>query len=157
MKTPGRRYWRHFGVFIVKLFYTLFYWFDCLLRTAKFLLGIARESLKNLFPLWVQECWPETRRNFTWLASFYLYKTSNGNTRTMWETCSKLTIKAPERRCLHRYNVFTVNFEQILHVLVFPLLTLSKWIQNGHFLFWYSIITFCQCWKCFCQVFCSST
>ena len=43
------------------------------------------------------------------------------------EICSKLTIKTPERRHSHRYGVFIVNFEQILHdFLVFPLLTLIK-------------------------------
>ena len=47
-------------------------------------------------------------------AGTYLLKVSDGNTRTMCEICSKLTIK-------------TVNFEQILHiVLMFPLLTLDK-------------------------------
>ena len=28
----------------------------------------------------------------------YLFKDNNGNTRTMCEICSKLTIKTPERR-----------------------------------------------------------
>ena len=31
-------------------------------------------------------------------ASIYLFKVNNGNTRTMCEPCSKLTIKSPERR-----------------------------------------------------------
>ena len=31
-------------------------------------------------------------------ASIYLFKVNNGNTRTMSEPCSKLTIKSPERR-----------------------------------------------------------
>ena len=56
------------------------------------------------------------------LASIYLFKVNNGNNRTMGEICSKLTIKAPERRQPRRSSVFTVNFEQILHILlVFPL------------------------------------
>ena len=41
----------------------------------------------------------------------------------MGETCSKLTIKTPEAR---RSGAFIVTFEQVSHVLVFPLLTLNK-------------------------------
>ena len=56
------------------------------------------------------------------LAVIYMFKVNNGNTRTMCEICSKLTIKTPERS-----DVFIVNFEQILHtVIMFPLLTLNK-------------------------------
>ena len=41
-------------------------------------------------------------------------------------TCSKLTIKIPERRHWRRYVIFIVNFEHSSHlVLVFPLLTLT--------------------------------
>ena len=36
--------------------------------------------------------------------------TGNRNIRTMYETCSKLTIKTLERR---RSGVFIINFEQI--------------------------------------------
>ena len=55
-------------------------------------------------------------------AAIYLFRVSNGNTRTICEICSKLTIKTPERR-----RVFMVNLKQIYHiVLVFPLLTLIK-------------------------------
>ena len=46
-------------------------------------------------------------------AGIYLFKVNNGNTRTMFEICSKLTIKTPERRQLRRSGVFIVNFEQI--------------------------------------------
>ena len=52
---------------------------------------------------------------------------SDGNTRTICEICSKLTIKTPKWRQWPRSGVFIVNFEQISHgILVFPLLTLSK-------------------------------
>ena len=48
----------------------------------------------------------------------YLSKVNYENTRTMCETCSKLTIKTP---------AFIVNFEQISNiVLAFLLLTLNK-------------------------------
>ena len=44
----------------------------------------------------------------------------------MCEICSKLTIKTPD--------VFIVNFEHILHlVLFFPLLTLSRQMPAGNF------------------------
>ena len=40
--------------------------------------------------------------------------------------CSKLTIKTPEQRQWHHFEVFLANFEQIWYiVLVFPLLNLS--------------------------------
>ena len=42
-------------------------------------------------------------------------------------TCSKLTIKTPERRHFRRSGVFIVNFEHISHsVLVFLLLNMSR-------------------------------
>ena len=59
----------------------------------------------------------------TFLASMYLFKVSNTNTRKMCEICSELTIKTPEWRQWRRSSVFIVNFEQISHVvMVFPLL-----------------------------------
>ena len=62
----------------------------------------------------------------------YLFKVNNGNIRTMCETCSKLTVKTPERRQLRRSGVF-VNFEQILQIIqVFPLLTLNKLMPTGN-------------------------
>ena len=67
-------------------------------------------------------------------ASIYLFNVSNGNTRTMREICSKLTMKAPEQR-QHHSRVFNINFEQISHiVLVVPLL---KLVNVGWF-FWAS-------------------
>ena len=55
-----------------------------------------------------------------------MFKVNNRNTRTWCETCSKLTIKIPERR-RRRSRTFIVNFEHISHlVLVFLLLTLSR-------------------------------
>ena len=47
-----------------------------------------------------------------------LAKVNNENTRTMYENCSKLTIKSPE---LQQWRVFISHI-----VLVFPLLTLNK-------------------------------
>ena len=50
----------------------------------------------------------------------------------MWEICSTLTIKTPERGNGRRSGVFFVNFEQISHfALVFSLLTLNKQMPVG--------------------------
>ena len=49
-------------------------------------------------------------------------------------TCSKLTIKTPERRHWCCSTAFIVTSEQISHhVLVIPLFTLNKWIASGHY------------------------
>ena len=44
-------------------------------------------------------------------AGNYMFKGNNRSTRTRCEICSKLTIKAPERR--RRSGAFIVNFEHI--------------------------------------------
>ena len=49
-------------------------------------------------------------------AGKYLFKVNNVNTRTMYEICSKLTIKTSQRRHGRHSAVFIVNFEQILHI-----------------------------------------
>ena len=46
----------------------------------------------------------------------YLFNVSNGNTRTMCETCLKLSLKTPEQCHLRRSCVFIVNFGQISHM-----------------------------------------
>ena len=55
-----------------------------------------------------------------------LLKVSNRNTRTTnYETCSKLTVKTPERREVTSFVV--VDFEQVSElILVLLLLTLNK-------------------------------
>ena len=52
---------------------------------------------------------------FRFLAGIYLFRVNNRNTRTMCETCSKLTIKTSERHHWRRSGVFIVNSEQISH------------------------------------------
>ena len=67
-------------------------------------------------------------------AGIHLFKVKKGNTRTMSEVSSKLTLKTPEQRQLRCSGVFVVNFEEILFlhlVLVFPCLTLSKYMPTG--------------------------
>ena len=44
-------------------------------------------------------------------AGNYMFKVNNRNTRARCEICSRLTIKAPERRQWPRSGVFIVNFE----------------------------------------------
>ena len=59
-----------------------------------------------------------------YLANIYLFKVNNRSTRKRCETCSRLTIKTPER-C--RSGVFIVNFEHTPHLfLMFQLLPLNK-------------------------------
>ena len=56
-----------------------------------------------------------------------LFKVNFGNTRTMREIGSKVSLQTTERRHWPRSGVLIVNFEQIsLTVLMFPLLPLKK-------------------------------
>ena len=65
-------------------------------------------------------------------AGIYLLKVNNRNTRAMCEICSKLTIKAPERRQWRHSGIIIVNFEHISHlVLVFLLLILNIFCRLG--------------------------
>ena len=45
-------------------------------------------------------------------ANIYLFKVNNKNIRESFETCSKLTVKTPERRQWCRSGVSIVHFEQ---------------------------------------------
>ena len=66
-------------------------------------------------------------------AGNYMFKVNNRNTRTRCEICSKLTIKTPERRQWRHSDIFVVNFEHISHfVVVFLLLTLTRWMSAGY-------------------------
>ena len=70
--------------------------------------------------------WIIAAEHFNNPAGNYLFKGSNRNTTTMYEICSKLTIKTTERGQWRRSVVFIVNFEQISPIfLVFLLLTLN--------------------------------
>ena len=60
-------------------------------------------------------------------AGIYLLKDNNGNTRSVREISSELTLKTLERCRKGRSSVFIVNFEYISYiVLAFPLLNLNK-------------------------------
>ena len=59
--------------------------------------------------------------------SIYVFQVNKGNTRTILEICSKLTIKTLEQCQRSRSGIFVVNFEQISRtLLVFLLLALNK-------------------------------
>ena len=63
--------------------------------------------------------------------NIYLFKVCNRNTRKRNLICPKLTIKTPERRCLHHSGIFLVNFEHNSnHFLVFLLLTYTVYVQR---------------------------
>ena len=63
------------------------------------------------------------------LADFYLFKVNKKDTRKTCKICSKLTMKTPERRHLHRSGVFIVNFEHISNLFLVFLLFISCWIK----------------------------
>ena len=63
------------------------------------------------------------------IANFYLFKVNNKDTRETCKTCSKLTLKTPERRHWNRSGVFIVNFEHISHLFLVFLLFISCWIK----------------------------
>ena len=46
-------------------------------------------------------------------AAVYLFQVNNGDTRTVFEICSKLIIKTPDRRHSRIYGISIVNFEPI--------------------------------------------
>ena len=76
------------------------------------------------FPLMREECINQGELH---PAGSYVFKVNNRNTRARYEICSELTIKTPELRHWRRSDVFIVNFEHILYlVLVFLLLTLNR-------------------------------
>ena len=65
-------------------------------------------------------------------AGIYFFKINNGNTRTLCEICSKLTIKTPKQRYWGRSVAFLVNFEQNLGIaLLFLWSTLNKYMPAG--------------------------
>ena len=57
----------------------------------------------------------------------------------MCEICSELYIKTPDRRHSRRFSVFIVNFEQISHILVLPLLTLNEINAGWVFKYFFSL------------------
>ena len=70
-----------------------------------------------------KNCLPHLSRS----TGISLFNANNESIKTMCEICSKSTIKTPEQRRWRRSCIFTVNFEQILHIfLVSPLLSWTR-------------------------------
>ena len=68
---------------------------------------------------------------WTLSAGIYMFKVNNRNIRTRCEVCSNLTRKIPEQHHWRRSGVFIVNFEHILHLIIFLLLTLTRLMPAG--------------------------
>ena len=123
--------WDTSGIFIVNFEHSQFLCFPCWFWISKCRLGTGlvspsgnhrQESFQLLTYVWL--C--ITPKNI------YLFKTNNGNIRTMQEICSKLTIKTSEWRQWCRSGVFLINFEHISNIFpTFPLLTFNKWMPAG--------------------------
>ena len=81
----------------------------------------------------------------------YLFKVNMGNTRTMREICSKLTVKTSEWRQWRCFGVLIVNFEQISRIVLgLPLLPLNKRMLAGRSILlclslklWYTLLAPC--------------
>ena len=82
----------------------------------------------------VQQDYTLTFSLFLWNPppGIHLFKFNNESSRIMYEICSKLAIKTPERHHWFRFGVFVVNFEQISRfMLMFSFLNLNKQIIDG--------------------------
>ena len=107
---------------------------------------VLRYDLKN--PL-SHEPWPDVAKlnaygvtlpKVDFPANIYLLKVRNWNIRKRCEICSKLTIKAPERRQWRHSGVLIVNFEHISHfflVFLLLLLTSTSWLN----FLWYDYLS----------------
>ena len=66
------------------------------------------------------------------IIGIYLSKVSSRNTATIFEICSKVTIKTPERQHWRRSSEIIIDFNKILDiVLVFPPFTLNRYAIKG--------------------------
>ena len=80
--------------------------------------------------------------NYKFPANIYLLKVSTGNTGTIREICSKLTIMPPQQPQWWHSGVSFVNFEQISFIgLLFSLLTLKRQMPES------SVIVKANCYR----------
>ena len=78
-------------------------------------------------PLWIFPVNSLFHEYFRLQAGINLFNVNNGNTRTMCNLSSKITIKTSAQGHWRFSDLFIVNFKQIAHIfLVFLLLTLNK-------------------------------
>ena len=104
------RRWCSSGVFIVNRFHTLLWCFHCWLGAGKCLLrGICGI---NLLSHSQYSCFP---------TGIYLLKVINANTRTMYETCSKLTIVTSMMSFWCLCCQFWIDFTNCSGVSILPL------------------------------------
>ena len=62
-----------------------------------------------------------------------MFKVNNGDSKTMCEICSNLTIKTPKWRHPRNFGVLVFNFKKISHtVLVFLIWTSKCWLGRSH-------------------------
>ena len=75
-------------------------------------------------------------------AGNYMFKVNNRDTRTRCKICSNLTIMTTKRHQWRRSGVFIANFEDVSHLVLFLLLTLSrqtptrKWNNGSTMILW---------------------
>ena len=99
----------------------------------QFSLSLGQVEREIIGPIWLFIQLSNASKNVMKVLSQSPFICSKSTIRTMYEICSELTIKAPNRRHWHRPGVFIVDFdEQISHFnIVYPLLTLNKWMPAG--------------------------
>ena len=85
----------------------------CLPLVAKRGRLIPLSDIEGYFSLFQRYCKAPTKRIKKNPFGIYLLKVCNGNTRSMCEICSKLTIKTPERR----FQVFLLLTLNLYHIL----------------------------------------
>ena len=76
---------------------------------------------------------------------------TNRNTKTKCEICSKLTIRIPERRRWRRFGTGIVNFENIFHTFFWVLIFDFEQVNKGNVLSGFFLFFYCSFWtiKCF--------
>ena len=103
-------------------------------------MNLGQNSMTNSFHATTLVFFFTPRKEKTSTAGIYLFKVNNRNTRTIYEICSKLTIKTPQWSQWRHSGAFIVNFKHILHIaLLFLLLTLNKWMPAGSDMKWMKI------------------
>ena len=106
-------YYHFFGAFLARTNSTF--------RKFKFR-KISLYLLEDLYSRTKFSKWISSLHMSKYPANIYMFQVNNRSTRKKCEICSKLTIKAPERRQWRRSSVFIVNFGHISHLFLVSLL-----------------------------------
>ena len=99
--------------FLNNLTQVLFWLLSCWFEGGICCLGIFRFSACYFWCYW-----DFSKVLYKFPADIYLFKIDNENSRKVCEICSQLTIKAPERSQWRRSDVFIVNFQHILLIVL---------------------------------------